>query len=410
MAGYISQLRRASFRGISFEIPSAEAMFGRRVVTDELPGRDTPVHEDMGAATRRFVITAIIAGDYFLQQSKTFEDALNTPGAGELIHPYYGEMQVIVVGQPRAMHDGSAVGVIRYSIEFEKDEDIAYPAVSLDTLSGLSLSADNLLSALRGDFVGRFVTDSLPDFISADAIKQASRWVSTIETALSSGGLLSLLKGEMPSGSSIGLGIVDDVTSLFGRISDLVIPAKTPVVGSAAAKETKSAVTVTRALNDVVATTAPDVTGAATSTLSTRQKNETALECLFRGVAAATIADVAMYADYESKEEALAVRAATYESLSALRDLYGKEGWFDSWKATAQVMAAVQRDINDRVGRLPRTVRVRMATVRSSLVVAHRFYGDDLDGLFSRADDIVRRNRVRHPGFVPVRQLEVLID
>lgn len=410
MAGYINQLRRPSFRGISFELPMAEARPGRRVVTDELPGRDSPVHEDMGAATRSFSVTAVIGGDSFLQKAATFEDALNTPGAGELIHPHYGELQVVVIGQPRIQHNGSAVGIVTFVIEFQKADDAAYPAVALDTLSGLSFSSANLLSALRGDFIGRFVTDSLPDFISTDAIKQASNWVSTIETALSSGGLLSALKGEMPSWSSIGLGVVNDVTSLFDRIKDMVTPDKTPVIGSASTSTKQSAVATVRALNEVVASTAPDVTGAATATLSTRQQNETALEGLFRGAAAATIAEVAMYADYESKEEALALRSETYESLSALRDLYGQAGWFDSWKATSQVMAAVQRDINDRVGRLPRTVRVRMATVRSSLAVAHRFYGDDLDGMFDRADDIVRRNRVRHPGFVPTRQLEVLID
>lgn len=410
MAGYISQLRRPSFRGVSFDIPSDEAKFGRRVITDEFPGRDTPAHEDMGAAVTSFSVTAIVSGDGFIQKAKNLQAALSEKGAGALVHPYYGELQVIVVGQPRRQHSGSAVGVVTFVIEFEVFGAPIYPTTALDTLGGLSLSADNLLSALRGDFIGRFVTASLPDFISADAITQASMWVSRIETAMASGGFLSLLKGEMPSWSSIGLGIVDDVFSLYDRVTALVKPFKSPVVGSVTRRTPQSATVVMGALNEVASTSSPDVTGAAASMLATRQQNETALECLFRGAAAAAVARAAMYADYASKEDALRVRDETYESLTALRDLYGQYGWHDSWRATGQLLAAVHRDINERVGRLPMTVRVRMPSVRSSIAVAHRLYGDNLPALFDNAADIVRRNRIRHPGFVPTERLEVLID
>jgi prophage DNA circulation protein len=39
---------------------------------------------------------------------------------------------------------------------------------------------------------------------------------------------------------------------------------------------------------------------------------------------------------------------------------------------------------------------VRFSATLPALVVAHRVYGDA-----TRADEIVSRNRVRHPGFVP---------
>lgn len=410
MGDYIKQLRRASFRGISFDIPSDETEFGRRVITDEYPGRDTPSHEDMGAGLSRFSVTAIIGGAAFIQKADSLQAALSQSGAGTLVHPYHGELQVIVVGKPRRQHNNSAVGLVKFVIEFEIFGEPVFPATSLDTLGALSGASDNLLSALRGDFISRFVTASLPDFVSMEAIKQASGWVSTIEGAMASGGFLSLLRGDMPAWSSIGLGVVDDVTSLFDRVKALVKPLKKPVVGTAMPFQPQRASTVMGALNEIIATSPPAVSSTATSLRPVRQRNGQALEGLFRGCAAAACAEVAMHGNYESKEEALHVRGQSYDSLSALRDMYGRHGWDDSWRATGQLIAALHRDINERIGRLPATVRVSSGSVRSSLSLAHRLYGDALPELFDNADDIVRRNGVRHPGFVPAARLEVLID
>lgn len=409
MANYIQQLRRASFRGLLFELPAEGNKFGRSVITDEYPGRDTPSHEDMGNGVESFTVTARIGGDDFLRRSEDFKAALLQAGPGTLIHPYYGEIQVIVKNAQRG-YTQDAIGVDVFTIEFEKYGDAVYPVAASDTLAGLALSKDNMLSALRGDFLGRFVTESLPDFVGADALKQARGWVSTLEGSMASGGLLTFLTGGMPSWTSIGLGVVDDAFALFDRVSALVKPIKLPVVGSKKTSTPQSATAVIRSLDGVAATTAPQVTGVATSTLPVRQQNAVALEGLFRGTAAAAMADCAQYADYESKEEALAVRALAYDSISSLRDLYGRTGWDDSWRAAGQVMAAIHRDINERIGRLPQTVRVKSAGVASSLAIAQRIYGDDPAVIFDRADDIVRRNRVRHPGFIPAERLEVLID
>ena len=47
--------------------------------------------------------------------------------------------------------------------------------------------------------------------------------------------------------------------------------------------------------------------------------------------------------------------------------------------------------------------------VLPAIVLAHRFYGDDwqADG---REEELVRRNHVRHPGFVPAMKTLKVVD
>ena len=73
-------------------------------------------------------------------------------------------------------------------------------------------------------------------------------------------------------------------------------------------------------------------------------------------------------------------------------------------------MAAVNTDINTGLGRLPDTVTIRNQAVRSALELSYRLYGDKRSLVISKASDIVDRNNIIHPSFVPADDLEVLID
>ncbi|MDQ7010357.1 MAG: hypothetical protein Q9M29_00915, partial [Mariprofundaceae bacterium] len=58
--------------------------------------------------------------------------------------------------------------------------------------------------------------------------------------------------------------------------------------------------------------------------------------------------------------------------------------------------AAMVRDLTERAGRLP---QIGVFTPRSgmpALLLAHRIHGDA-----SRDAEIIARNSIRHPGFVP---------
>ena len=96
---FFSRLREASFRGVPFEVDDVEASGGRRVVLHEYPLRDTPYREDLGRRAREFSVRGyIIQGrtyDYATSRANLLK-ALEAYGAGELVHPWHGEVSVVV--------------------------------------------------------------------------------------------------------------------------------------------------------------------------------------------------------------------------------------------------------------------------------------------------------------------------
>ena len=79
----------ASFRGAEFGVDESENKAGgRRIALHEYPGRDDPFAEDMGEITKTFSIEGFIVGDDYLDRGQRLIDACNTPGPGELVHPY----------------------------------------------------------------------------------------------------------------------------------------------------------------------------------------------------------------------------------------------------------------------------------------------------------------------------------
>ncbi len=89
-----ARLVPASFRGVEFKIDVGSRSGGRRTVLHEFPKRDDPYAEDMGRSAQRFTIAGyVIGGDYFDQRDALIE-ALETEGAGTLVHPTMGEFQV----------------------------------------------------------------------------------------------------------------------------------------------------------------------------------------------------------------------------------------------------------------------------------------------------------------------------
>jgi prophage DNA circulation protein len=83
-----------SFRGIPFYTSGTEGNFGRRIVEHEFPGKDIPFLEDLGQSINGFQIDGIVLGDDVATQRNRLIAAANKEGIGELIHPSYGVLNV----------------------------------------------------------------------------------------------------------------------------------------------------------------------------------------------------------------------------------------------------------------------------------------------------------------------------
>lgn len=75
----------------------------------EFPQRDMPFFEQLGKQAQVHKMTAWIIGDDCFERRDKLIEALETPGGGELVHPWLGRLQV-KAGECDMSHDLTAGG------------------------------------------------------------------------------------------------------------------------------------------------------------------------------------------------------------------------------------------------------------------------------------------------------------
>jgi prophage DNA circulation protein len=131
--------------------------------------------------------------------------------------------------------------------------------------------------------------------------------------------------------------------------------------------------------------------------------NQAELLKLLRVTAAAEGARAAVDAEFESYQDAIGVRDEIVDALDTVMLAGADDATFAALRA---LRAAVVRDITARGANLARLVSWVPPATLPALVVAQQVYADG-----ARAAELVQRNRIRHPLFVPgALPLEVLTD
>ena len=127
--------------------------------------------------------------------------------------------------------------------------------------------------------------------------------------------------------------------------------------------------------------------------------NRSAVITLMRAGAAVNAVRAASLTGWTSRDEALTWRDSAAEALSDISErISDSEG--DGWRKVIDLRAAMVRDVTTRAAPLPRLYSVRPAQTISATLLAYQLDGDAASTLFARADDIVARNKIRHPAFV----------
>ncbi|WP_347505856.1 DNA circularization protein [Pseudomonas anguilliseptica] len=116
--GWRDEYRPGAFRGVPFHLKNSTRTGGRRTVLNEYPLRDKPDTQDMGRKARQFnLVMTVIGQDYMAKRDQLIE-ALETQGSGTLMHPFYGEMQVAVLGDYSVEESTEQGGMARISQNF----------------------------------------------------------------------------------------------------------------------------------------------------------------------------------------------------------------------------------------------------------------------------------------------------
>ncbi|MCG3177416.1 MAG: hypothetical protein MOGMAGMI_02390 [Candidatus Omnitrophica bacterium] len=395
------QLQPASFRGVPFFVRSADTEEGRRGVLHEYPLRDDPFVEDMGRKAGEFTLEAIIVGEDYFPARDALRDALKQPGAGELVHPTLGRMQVALVASVRFVESlTDEGGMARFTLRFTETAENTQPAADTNTAAVTDETADVAEQAAAEEFADVFDVADQPEFVGLNAKELLGEALQTIN---------AVRVGITPDLSVVGE-FVNDLSAVGSSLASLITtPATlaTRIFGLYAGLRGA----IQRPLDALAAMGRLFGYGSKKSPVPTttparrvQAANRTAIETLVRRAAVIEAARASARINFSAPATASAPRI-TYQQAIAMREQLADA--LEDEAATASVAvfnalmdlrAAVVRDITARGADLPRLVTISMPATLPALVVAYRTFGDT-----AREAEIVARNPilVRHPGFVP---------
>lgn len=465
-------LAEASFRGVSFSMAASEDTVGRRVVQMFFPGLDDFAIQDLGALDGPIHIRGLICGDDYVYRALQMRAALMQKGVATLVHPWWGTLQVWLVGDAaRIAFDETRQGIATLEMTVVRAPasaaDKKKKKTFLDSLGKLLDKADALLdkatSLMRqvlsplviGVSLARTTENSISQVSSlfAGLIAECSEPVASACAAP----LATLSAGIAQPATNTGTTYADAITAALvavpAAIADAVLPAAEAAVASGTQGSTSGGTTtVTDSLFVMPSVTTTDYLGLLASggsgavTLAPTAQAGTALliaaanGCLDVGtsiaatpggapalsitlvaaVACATQAVATAAAiQFASMDEAIATRDAltgVLDNLSdavvracAVMDTSAAPGAItDLFLGIQEMRSAVYADISAELGRLPSIVSVSVPVEMSGWALAYALGGDTVDNVVPLLNDMIIRNAIATPSSIPAGSIQVL--
>ena len=108
----------ATFRGLDFIMLDSSDETGRRALRHFFPGQDATQFQDLGAMDGQIAITGFVIGDDYVNQVARLRGAFRTAGVATLLHPWLGELQVVLMSPVAIAFARSEFRVARFTCVF----------------------------------------------------------------------------------------------------------------------------------------------------------------------------------------------------------------------------------------------------------------------------------------------------
>lgn len=207
---YRSQLGdgKGSFRGVPFLIiDDVSQRGGQRVARREFPQRNDGGADSLGTKMRERTFKCVVLGEDYMAQRDALIAALDTPGQGELVHPYWGAVQVVIESWD-SRESLNAQGRCDFNVSCLPPLSTTAPKASADTEQQLADAAASTTANAEGEFADAWsmedlslsdidtVIEGVTDTIEAmeESINSMLSWVDDVQHTL---GLLDEMKANV---------------------------------------------------------------------------------------------------------------------------------------------------------------------------------------------------------------------
>jgi prophage DNA circulation protein len=421
MADWRDSLQEGSIAGVPLFIQQVTESVGRRTTSKSMPFRDTPSREDLGRQTRRYRVVAMVIGNEYMAARDAVREVFETPGPWIFTHPFRGEISVI-------LDEGSSVdiaesfdqgGMASFNFSLVESGDPDSLRVTVSTAAALAVASTAVIDAA--------MVDAEKKLAVGDVFNAISSGMGAV-----TGGMLSAKRKVMGTLGVTQLSAISDtltdINSTIGSLANSPFEILTALNGLVAAF--KSIFTDQSAVND-------DAPNAGYPGGPKKVLVEAALANALDLCAIETVTPPVFVGGPVDEEEVSAQKAIKdalkamviasnidlvgnlpLESVNVAVDALGTLGSLadgvltdpdtsdDVFVAMTDLRSALDAHLSTLTASLPRIQEYIPPQAMPALLIAFQFYGDPTRDL-----EIVGRNRVKDPNFVPGGDpLELLID
>lgn len=395
------ELLPASFRGVEFFVEANTIKFGRRLQTNSYPFDDTPNTTDLGRSPYTYTVNAFLIGDESLEFAAVLIAAitdLNTPGL--LTLPTATPMMVNPTEECQADFSDQESRIVRFKLTFvEAGQDI-FPGIGNNSAVQAAIEAAAAAAAIAGDFQSRYKASGLPDFVGNQSKTQFGDFSAGTAKAAQSG------VSTQASFSELNTQIVEFNKNLENNYDDPV-------------KISNSSVDLIQSLSGIyddpqdafnaqlnLITFGNNYPPIFVNTPSSQQQsdNQDAVINLIQNVAITQLVSTAAKIKFASRQDALAVLDMIGATVKAVLFRLGDQNNAIQFAALSDAFAKIVIDIKTRSATLANVITIQTKAVTPATLFSYNFYGN-----LENTDDLVKRNNIVHPSFIPSgTNLEVL--
>lgn len=392
------RLQPGSIGGVAFHTEQASGSGGRRLVVHEYPLQEIHYVEDLGKSAGSQRLTVFVIGqDYDLQRDELVQ-LLDSQGPHTLVHPYLGTLRVHVNNYEWAITTRKG-GFAQFNIEYVLHGQRKYPQAGNANAQQLQTACNDCSSAVQDNFTELFSLQGQPGFVEIAALDQFNSAVSYLQA----------VAGQFSTALDLSNPITEQLNQFSSDLSSLL---HTPVTLASefsglmaslmSGPDTIStAVTGYKALNTGFAEV--DIVPLTTPARKQQAVNQQAIQQLLKTTA--TVETARMIAEQKAPfvtyNEAIATRDLFLEEIDTLID----NGTDAEYYPLVDLQTAITKRVDDVAPGLQQIQQIQLQQSVPALVLAHDIYGDA-----TKAEELISRNQVTHPSFMPAGEdLEVLV-
>jgi len=396
------RLQLASFRNVNFYTESHSFSGSRNIVTYEFPGSEDFATDDLGKKVNSYSISAYIFGDDYMSQRDALLSAVQEPGSGSLVHTYLGNLEVFCSTWSLSENDQEG-RFAKIDLTFIPVGTTQIENVTNNGNTFIENQVSSIKTFLNNNFSAGIQILNVPEFVRNGVTNRIVDFGTLVNDEL----------GALYNETAVLIDYVQqqNYANLFYSLSDLA----NPIISTGAdvinqvqnifdlvnivSNDGNSARRIFKNIRNLSYIPAPEITNnrIIENQNAAVTKNYLQINAVINEALALT------NIEFESLDEANAARDDVIAQINYLQEnsLFGDE--YQQLQELKNLLIEYIPDENQKLANLQTIV---IADTEPVILTSYRLYGNT-----DKVEDITKRNKLVHAGFIPrAKQLQVLIN